>query len=230
MATQKTKELAKTKRIVQKKSTTPSPQKAVEKQNLKKSLFTKRNIIIAVIVVLLVLGGLFAKNKLMVATVNGEPIGHLQFIKELQKQEGKKVLDNLITQKLILQETAKKNISVNDAEVDAELNKIKDSIKQSGQSFDEILTSRGLTINSVKEQIRNNLLIKKLLGDKIKVSDKEVSDYMEKNKESLPEEGNPEEQKENIRLQLEQQKLQEKAQELITNLQNKAKINYFIKL
>ena len=72
--------------------------------------------------------------------------------------------------------------------------------------------------------------MKKLLSDKISVSDKDVSDYIEKNSKLIPQGANPDDTKNQVRQQLEQQKLQEEGQELIKSLQDKAKINYSIEL
>ena len=72
--------------------------------------------------------------------------------------------------------------------------------------------------------------MKKLEAGKIFVSDKDISDYIDQNKKLIPQDANLEDTKKQVRQQLEQQKLQEKGQELIKSLQDKAKINYLIKL
>lgn len=228
MAT-KTKAVTKTRKSVQKKTTVKSdlPQKSEPKNT---SYITKKNIIIAVIV-FVVLSSLFLlKNFLTAATVNGESLYRINLISELEKQEGKKVLEGMITQKLIEQEAKKQKIVIGNKDIDAEIKKIEDNLKQRGQDLSSVLALQGLTIDKIKGEIKINLIVKKLLGNKIEVTEKEINEYIEKNKDSIPQETKPEDIKNEIKLQLEQQKLQEKAQELIKSLQDKAKINYFIKL
>lgn len=190
----------------------------------------KRNVVIALVVIFIVATIYLLRNQLIVATVNGEPINRLTLINQLEKQAGKKVLEGLITNTLILQEAKNKNITVSSDEVNSEIKKIDDNLKKQGQSLDQALALQGLTIDVVKEQVKTSLIVKKLLAGKISVSDKDVSDYIDKNKESIPKDAKLEDTKKQVRQQLEQQKLQEKYQELIKSLQDKAKINYLIKL
>ena len=194
------------------------------------NFLNKRNIILALVVVLVLAILILLKNQFIVVSVNGESINRLTLIRELEKQAGKKVLEGLVTNTLILQEAKKRNITITDNELNAEIKNIDENLKKRGQSLDQVLTLQGLTIDKVKDQIKLNLIMKKLLSDKISVSDKDVSDYIEKNSKLIPQGANPDGTKNQVRQQLEQQKLQEKGQELIKSLQDKAKINYFIKL
>ena len=194
------------------------------------NFLNKRNIIVALAVILVLAILVFLKNQFIVASVNGESINRLTLIRELEKQAGKKVLEGLVTNTLMLQEAKKRNITITDNELNAEIKNIDENLKKRGQSLDQVLTLQSLTIDKVKDQIKLNLIMKKLLSDKISVSDKDVSDYIEKNSKLIPQGANPDDTKNQIRQQLEQEKLQEEGQELIKSLQDKAKINYSIKL
>ena len=194
------------------------------------NFLNKRNIILALAVVLVLAILALLKNQFIVVSVNGESINRLTLIRELEKQAGKKVLEGLVTNTLMLQEAKKRNITITDNELNAEIKNIDENLKKRGQSLDQVLTLQSLTIDKVKDQIKLNLIMKKLLSDKISVSDKDVSDYIEKNSKLIPQGANPDDTKNQVRQQLEQQKLQEEGQELIKSLQDKAKINYSIKL
>jgi len=198
--------------------------------SLKDKYFTKKYIIIALLIILIA-GILFvSKNQIIVATINGEPINRFTLINELEKQDGKRVMESIVSKTLVLQEAKKKNIVVTQNEIDSEIKKIEEGLKARGQTLNQVLQLQGVTIDVVQEQIKLNLIMKKILGDKITVSDKEVADYIEKNKPEAPEGTKPEDLRVQIKTQLEQQKFQEKAQEFMKNLQDKAKINYYIKL
>jgi len=199
------------------------------KHTVSRNYLNKRNVIIALVVISIVAIILSLKNQLIVATVNGESINRLALINQLEKQAGKKVLEGLVTNTLILQEAKSKNVTVSNDEINSEIKNIDDDLKKSGQSLDQALTLQGLTIDVVKEQVKTSLIVRKLLVGKISASDKDISDYIDQNKESIPKDANLEDTKKQVRQQLEQQKLQEKYQELIKSLQDKAKINYLIK-
>ena len=200
------------------------------KHTISRNYLNKRNVIIALVVVFIVAIIYLLRNQLIVATVNGEPINRLTLINQLEKQAGKKVLEGLVTNTLILQEAKKRNITVSNNEIDSEIKNIDDNLKKRGQSLDQALMLQGLTIDVVKEQVKVNLIMRKLSAGKISVSDKDISDYIDQNKKLIPQDANLEDTKKQVRQQLEQQKLQEKGQELIKSLQDKAKINYLIKL
>ena len=221
------------KKVVKQKSNLSSGEnKTVTKTfgSLKDKYFTKKYIIIALLIILIA-GILFtSRNQIIVATVNGEPINRFTLINELEKQDGKRVMESIVSKTLVLQEAKKKNIVVTKNEIDSEIKKIEEGLKARGQTLNQVLQLQGVTIDVVQEQIKLNLIMKKILGDKITVSDKEVADYIEKNKPEAPEGTKPEDLRVQIKTQLEQQKSQEKAQEFMKNLQDKAKINYYIKL
>ncbi|OGH24341.1 MAG: hypothetical protein A3B47_01075 [Candidatus Levybacteria bacterium RIFCSPLOWO2_01_FULL_39_24] len=180
-------------------------------------------IIIALIIIAFSLKGLF-----VVALVNGEPIARIAVVSELEKQGGKQALSSLVNQTLILQEARKKNIQVSQAEIDAAAKQIEDSLKSQGQNLDTALAMQGMTRKDLSTQLKLRSLVEKLLTDKVKVTDKEVADYIEKNKDTFPAEMKEEEIKKSVTEQLKQQKLGSASQVWLAELNKNAKINYFV--
>lgn len=182
-----------------------------------------------VVTLLIILGLLYYfKGLFVVAIVNGEPISRLSEIRELEKQNGKQVLESLVTKTLILQEAKKQNATISQTEIDQAIKKIEKDIEGQGQTLDQALTVRGMTRADLIEQIKIQKLIEKTLGKDIKVTDNEVDDYIAKNKITAPEGIKPEETKARVKEQLLQQKLSESFQTWIENLKKNAKINYFL--
>lgn len=180
-------------------------------------------ILVAIIAIL----GLL-KNQFIVATVNGKPITRIELIKTLEKKEGKRTLDSLITEAVILQETNRKGIKVSDQDIDKELKNIEKSVTSQGQNLDQLLLAQNLTRDELKNQIKIQLILKKMVG-KIEVTDKEVDEYIEQNKDSIPTDAKVEDVRNQVKNQLSQQKLNEKIQNFIQDLQKKAKIEYLLK-
>lgn len=181
------------------------------------------------IIIIVIFGILFYfKGLLIAAIVNGQPISRIALIQELERKDGKQALSSLVTEILISQEAQKKHIDVSQKELDEEVKKVEDNFKKQGQSLDQYLDIKGLTRKDLINQIRIQKLVEKMLARDIKVTDKEVSDYIEKNKDSVPKDMKPEDVKTSARQQLEQQKLASKAQPWLQNLQKNAKIKYFV--
>ncbi|MBP9798099.1 SurA N-terminal domain-containing protein [Candidatus Woesebacteria bacterium] len=180
---------------------------------------------LAIVVGLLYYGrGLF-----VAAMVNGSPISRLAVIKSLEQQGGKGALDGIISEKLLKQEAQKKGVSVTKAEVDTRIADIEKELKASGQSLDKLLEMQGISMQQVREQTELQLLLKKVLADKIKVTDAEVDAAVKEQIASKPETVSDAEFKKQIKDGLENQKLSFEAQSYIQELQSKAKINYIHK-
>ncbi len=183
---------------------------------------------LAALLVVALIGGVAYrfKDQFIVATVNGEYISRLALVKELEGQYGKSALEAMVTKALVLQEAEKQGIAVGGEEVDQEIKKIEEGITAQGQNLDQVLGMQGISREDLKEQIRIQKIAEKIVGKDIEVTDEEVENYFEENKDSFPEDAEEEELKKNIRQQLEQQKLGEGINSWITSLRDSAKINY----
>lgn len=187
----------------------------------------------AVFLIAILLGGsalYFLKGQLVVAMVNGRPISRLALIKKMEKQVGKNTLNALITETLILQEAKKQNVVVADEEVDQEIKKLEEDLVQQGQDLNQLLSLQGSTKNELKERMRIQKIVEKIVGQDVKVTDEEMETYLEQNKESIPEDTDVEEVKTIVKEQLGQQKLDEKIQAWVKSLNENANIKYFLEL
>ena len=187
----------------------------------------KKTIIGIGIVGIIFVVAFFFKGMLVAATVNGQPISRLSVIQKLEKQGGKNTLDSLVTTKLIENEAKKKGIAISDDEINQEIKKIEASVTQQGGTLDQALLQQGMTRDDLKENVKNQKIIEKLIADKIIVTDAEVNKYIADNKTTIPE-GKEAETKEQTMNQLKQQKFQQEAQSWVASLKTAAKINYYV--
>ncbi len=168
------------------------------------------------------------KGVFVAASVNGEFIPRLTVVSELEKQGGKQALQSLVTKSLIIQEARKQNISVTPQDIDQEVKKIEDQLKEQGQTLDAVLTSEGMTKDDLREQLKVRIIVEKILMPQIEVKDEEITKYITDNKDYLPKDKKADELKATAKETLVQQKLSAKAQEWIQSLNQSAKINYFV--
>ncbi|MBI2028209.1 MAG: SurA N-terminal domain-containing protein [Candidatus Levybacteria bacterium] len=199
--------------------------------NTKSSGFgrVKNSRIFYIFIILVIAGILFYfKGFFIAALVNGQPISRLAIIEELERRDGKNAMTALVNQALIMQEAKKKNIEVNQEEINAASKEIEDSLKKQGQNLDSALTAQGMTRKDFEDQLKIRKLVEKLLANDIKVTDKEINGYIDQNKDLIPKDLKAEEVTASARQQLEQQKLSVKSQEWLASLEKNAKINYFV--
>ena len=183
------------------------------------------------VVFLLLIIAFFSKSLFFAALVNGKPISRLSIIKDLEKRGGKPTLDALISRELILQEASKKKLRVTKEELDKRTKEIEKSTEKQGQKLDQLLTMQGMTREDFGDQLYVQLILEKILIDKIKVTDKEIDDYLKKLAEDpsvLEITPTPAPGRNEVRDQLRQDKLQKEAQTLVENLKKSAKIAYFV--
>lgn len=144
-----------------------------------------RKWIIAGIAVALVAGlGLAFYVRSGVASVNGERIRPAEFYKALQSESGKQTLERLILERLIRQEAKKQNISVSDAEIQKEADKIKSQFSTTDE-FNKALKDSGMSMNDLNENIRLNELVRKLTLKGVTISEEDIKKYFDENKDSL---------------------------------------------
>lgn len=196
---------------------------ASKTKKINMSLLKKVIIAILVIAILYVFRGYF-----VVAVVNNYPITRLSVIKELEKQGGSQVLESIISERLIMQEAAKKNVKVTKEDIEKELKIIEDNLKAQGTDLQTALSMQGQTKDDLEKAISLKLLIEKTLADKITTTEDEVKKYFDDNKLTLYKDKILENVKEDIKNTLEQQKLSTEYQKWISEIREKAQIINFL--
>ncbi len=131
----------------------------------------------------------------VLATVNGENIYQKEVDKVLKRfgpqvpQEQiptatKQILDGLVTQKLILQFVRDCKIQVNPADIEVELNKVREDIKSNpglaGQTLEQVLEKHGGSIDDMKRDITMFLSMERYLSKD--VDEQKVKAYFEQHK------------------------------------------------
>ncbi len=216
--------------MAQRKAAQPATKKTITQSSLvNTSSVAKSNqarIIIGIIVVAVLL--YFAKGLFIAALVDGKPISRLTIIHRLEKQGGKTTLDSLVTETLILNDAAKKNITVSQKEIDDQTKTIQTNIEKQGSTLDQALAQQGMTKSDLNQQIKLELTLNKLVGKAAPVTDKEISDYIAQNKSQLPTGEDDNTLKGQVTQQLTQQKQQQAIQAYVQSLKTKAKVTYFV--
>lgn len=123
----------------------------------------------------------------VVAKVNDEVITKDELYQALVEQNGEQVLDNMITMKLIDQEAKKLKVSVTEEDMNKELDTLKSSYGGEAE-FNSALQYFGYDIEDLKKDISLNIKIKKLIEPSITITDDEIHEYFESNKDSLGQE------------------------------------------
>ena len=142
----------------------------------------------------------------VVAKVNGQDIHNDDIIRELKKTlknykdrgipltaeeekiTAKKLIENEIERALLLQKGNEINALVSDEALDKKLRKVKSSFK-SDSIFEHELKNRKLTLDQYKKELKIDLLMQQVIDREIepniKVSEKDIQSFYEKNKDEF---------------------------------------------
>lgn len=142
---------------------------------------------LAMVVGVLVTLKLSFNNNDVVALVGDEKITKDELYDFLVKANGQNALDALIINKIILLESEKEDIKVSKEEIDEQKNKMIENM--GGQeAYKSALQLYGISEEELEHDIEMNLYLKKLLESRIPITEEEMKQYFEKNKNSFRQE------------------------------------------
>jgi len=125
----------------------------------------------------------------LVATVNGQSISSQQLTDELLLRWGDLGLESLIQEIAIEQAAVQAGVEISDKEVNKRAIEFQRSIDMrapvSGQSFTLWLADQKLSHFGFRKRIRIQMLLEKMVEDQVQVTDQEVADVWERNKDKL---------------------------------------------
>lgn len=113
-------------------------------------------------------------------------------LKQKLETAKKDILDQLIEDELLLQQAIKQELTINDKEINALINKLKNNFSSENE-FHNVLASQNVTLSDLKKRYKDQLLIKKIVGKevlrKIIITPLEITDYykLSKTNYTIPE-------------------------------------------
>lgn len=123
----------------------------------------------------------------VVAKVGATPITRTTLQKGTESLAGTQILTELITNQLVRDAAGKANITASQDEINKALSDIeKQNNITSDADLTKALAQSHMTKDELMSQLQVQVLETKLAQSKVKVTDKQIQDYYNKNKESLP--------------------------------------------
>lgn len=127
----------------------------------------------------------------------GEDFDKSEQGKEVLKQQKEQILDEMITEKIILQKAKELKVEPKEEdlnkEVDKKFNEIKSIYNNDEKKFEETIKATGFTKESLKEYLTKQIIIDKVITEitkDIKVGDKEAKEYYNQNQHMFTEKPN----------------------------------------
>lgn len=186
---------------------------------------SSKKIYIVLIIAGLLLLAVYKKSLFIAAMVNGMPITNLELQIKLNEQFKTQTLNQLINEKIIMNEATKNSALPTQQEVTSKIADLEKSV--GGKDIlDSLLTQQGQTRSGLRSQVLVQLAITKLYDKEATVSADEVSKFIENNKDQLKATDSAGQTKEATD-SLKQQKLSQIFSQKFQDLRQKANIKIF---
>lgn len=181
---------------------------------------------VLLLVGLLVLLFLTNKGLLLAALVNGKPIFSWELNHSLRARFGRQTLEGMVGEVLIAGEARKAGVSVTRAELDA---KEAEVIKNLGPNvkLEDVLKFQGMTKDDFDGQIRLQMLIEKILGKNLQITETDIDNFIATNRATLSA-TDPAQLRVDARAAIVSQHVSEKVQQWFLDLKTKAKVLRFL--
>ncbi len=186
---------------------------------------TARKAVMVLGLVLLLLLAFYKKEWFVAATVNGSPITTAEVFARMNQDFRKQIVQQMVDEKIIMDEARKNNALPTDVEVQAKMADIEKRVG-GADALNGLLEQQGQTRSSVERQIKLQLAMEKLYANEATVSADEVSQYIAQNGATLTatdSAGKTAEATDAIR----QQKLSQILGDKFQTLKNNAKVTIF---
>lgn len=199
---------------------------SVRKVRTSSPLLSLKNIILAFVLIVIVLLWKF-KGVFIAALVNGQPISRMYLNSQLLKRFGDQVLDNIISERLILAAAREKGVFITTAEINQRIEEIEKRLEGKA-TIEEALKVQGLTKEDFRRQIEIQLSIDKIFDSQASVSASDIDDYIEKNKQYYKNATDPVALRQEVKDILRQQETAELFDSWFAEIRKNAKINKFL--
>jgi parvulin-like peptidyl-prolyl isomerase len=201
--------MVKKKKIPKSKSTKKTNKKTSKPKAAKKSK-SKKSLVITLVVIILIALGVYGwiqlsaiKNSNVITFVNNDKItqeeldrgyeflffitGYPEEYKQIITKEA--FLEQLINEKIVLQEAKKEGIEISDGEVEAKINEMMNQNLLGPEEFESRLDDKGFSLDYFKNYYKTQLILSKFLNEslfsQIELTDSEIRSYYEINKDSF---------------------------------------------
>lgn len=151
-----------------------------------KTKIITRKYLYAVAAVLVVIGLLFAASRYwVIAWVDNKPVTKFELYSMLVKNDAGKTTEDLIIQKLLESESSRRKVIIGKAEIESEVKKV-ETQQQGAEKLDELLKANGMTRDDFMDRVKRQLLMGKMFGEGVNITEEDVNKYLEENKQQLP--------------------------------------------
>ncbi|WP_234396868.1 peptidylprolyl isomerase [Bacillus massiliglaciei] len=118
------------------------------------------------------------------ASIDGEKIKKQELYDKLAEQYGSDMLEQMIADKIVDLEAKKEKVQVKDSDIQKEIDRLLETYGDEDTLVSQLEAS-GSSMAELKKEIAVYVKTKKLLEPRIEITDEEISNYFDENKESF---------------------------------------------
>ncbi len=174
--------------------------------------------------------GIWFRNLIPVAIVDGQFVTRSEFTSLLLERSGRDVMQRIIIKKFVNDEAHRRKVTVVKKEIQEQIDIVLNKLKKEHATFQQYLNMQNLTEKQFVEELELQLKVKKMFGPAIVITNKEIDTYLREHKIVKGIGAIYQSQKVDIYDALFKQKLQNEFRLFIARRLKDARIHYFIKI
>jgi len=113
----------------------------------------------------------------------------LNYDEEQFKEAERQILDQLIDERLVIQEADRLEIVIEEKDIDMAIRDVRESSKLSESQFKHALDEEGITVEEYREQLKNQMkkmrFVEQEIKSRIQTNEKEIESYYKEHKDSF---------------------------------------------
>ena len=135
-------------------------------------------VIIIACLALIDLGVQYYNNSYSIAIVNNSRIPRSEWRKQMEQYYGKAMASKMIDDQIVELEAKKANVEVTDEDINAELERIKESMGGE-EALQNTLVANNFTLDQLKDQLRTDVLLRKILEPSLQYTDDDIKNFFD---------------------------------------------------
>lgn len=174
--------------------------------------------------------GIWFRNVIPVAVVDGQFIKRSEFTSLLLEHAGREVMQKIVIKKFVNDEAKRRKITVTKEDIATQLKIINQRLKKEKATFAQYLATQKITERQFLEELDLQIKVKKMFGPSITVTDQEIDEYLKQKGIVKGKGAIYQSQKVDIYDVLFKQKLQNEFRLFLAKRLKETKVRYFVKI
>ena len=135
------------------------------------------------VITLVILISLYSKGVIAIATINNRPVTMNELIEFLRRDNEENIINQAITERIILLAAKKRNVQVTAQETQQEIERLTQVAAENGQTIYELMQTAEEDSATLEKNVKLRMTLYQVVGSGEPITEEEIEKYVEANSE-----------------------------------------------